>query len=416
MTDSSSTAADFAANVWVEVFFDPDPGFKLLFDGIRGQEELGRPFLYDVDMSSGSLLSDIGKIIGTSATIWLAQSEEELVDRYFNGIVTRVVSSGLVGGAYRYHIEVRPWIWLLTRVTDCRIFQSKSAIAIITEIFRDARLADFDDKRQAGSGEIELDYCVQYRETSFDFITRLMEQFGLYYYFRHERGRHTLVIADDPNSHDTLPDAIPFAFDQTELRTVTDHIWEWSSDLALQSGRFTFRDYNFTIPSVDLTARSTKEGSHPYGDLEIYEYPGAYDHLDAGTRLSDVRMQAIAMQRTSFDGASNGRGLHPGWRFNLEHHTLKPMNRDYLISRAQFSMALAEGSSVTEGETIDTYRVALRAIPGDVPYRLERLTRRPMIRGPQTAVVVGPRGDEICTDEYGRVKGKVPLGSRRNAQ
>jgi len=136
----------------------------------------------------------------------------------------------------------------LTRVTECRIFQNKSAFQIITSVFRDAGFSDFDDRRQAAAGDTALEYCVQYRESSFDFVSRLMEQFGLYYYFKHERDKHTLVIADDPNAHDTLPDAIPFVFDQTEFRTVADHIWEWSMELALHSGKFTFRDYNFTIP------------------------------------------------------------------------------------------------------------------------------------------------------------------------
>ena len=403
MSDTASdTARDFAANAWVEVDFKPDPGYQLLFDGLHAQEELGRPFLFEVDLSSGEL-RDIGKIVGTSATIWLAQSAN-VPDRFFNGIVTRAVSTGLVAGAYRYRIEVRPWIWLLTQATDCRIFQSKSAFQIITQVFRDFHFSDFEDRRRAGAGDAELEYCVQYRETSFDFVTRLMEQFGLYYYFRHDRDRHTLVIADDPNAHNTLPDAIPFVFDQTEFRGVGDHIWEWSTDLALHSGKFTFRDYNFTMPSADLTAKTVQPGSHPHNSLEVYEYPGPYDKAATGKRLSDVRMQAISMRRTMIDAVSNARGLHAGWKFKLTHHPTRAVNRDYLITRAVFTMGLAEGSSTVEGETLDTYRVTLRAIPGDVPYRLERITPRPMIRGPQTARVVGASGDEITTDEYGRVK------------
>src|SRR6516162_3933371 len=151
--DTPDTARDFAAHAWVEVDFAPDPGYQLLFDGLHGYEELGRPFLYKLDLSSGKP-QDVGKIVGTSATIWLAQSTPGVPDRFFNGIVTRVVSTGLVSGAYRYHVEVRPWIWLLTRVTDCRIFQSKSAFQIITQVFRDAGFSDFKDARQSGAGDI----------------------------------------------------------------------------------------------------------------------------------------------------------------------------------------------------------------------------------------------------------------------
>jgi type VI secretion system secreted protein VgrG len=402
MTDTSRAAADQA---WVKVDFAPDPGFQLLFDGLRGHEELGRPFLFEIDTSSGKLQPNIDKIVGTSATIGMAQSTD-LTNRYFNGIVTRVVSAGLVDGAYRYHVEVRPWIWLLTRVTDCCIFQSKSAFQIITQVFRDAGFSDFEDHRQAGAGDTVLEYCVQYRETSFDFITRLMEQFGLYYFFKHKRDQHILVIADDPNAHDTLADPIPFVFDQTEFRTVADHIWEWSTELALQSGKFTFQDYNFTTPSADLTAKTVQTASHPHGGLEVYEYPGPYDQASDGNKLTDVRMQAISMQRLVVDAVSNSRVLHPGWRFKLTHHPQQSVNRDYLLTRAEFSMSIAEGSSTRDGETTDTYRVTMRAIPGDVPFRLDRQTARPMIRGPQTARVVGSAGDEITTDEYGRVKVK----------
>ena len=401
-----STAADVASHAWIEVSFAPDPGFKLIFDGVRGHEELGRPFFFDLDLSSGKFQGDIKKVVGTSCTIWMSQSDENTKDRYLNGVVTRVVSSGLVGGTYRYRAEIRPWIWLLSRATDCLIFQKKKVFDIITKVFRDAGFSDFEDKRQANAGDTELEYCVQYRESAFDFVHRLMEQYGLYYFFKHVDGKHTLCIADDQNAHDTLPDKVPFVFDQTEHRTVADHIWEWQTELALESGKFTFRDYNFTTPAADLTAKTMKEGDHPHSKLEVYDYPGPYQETSVGQTLTDVRMQAISMQRTIIDAVSNSRLFHPGWRFKLENHPDKPTNRGYLITRAEFSIAQAEGTSTIEGETLDTYRVTLRAIPDDVPFRLERFTPQPMIRGPQTAKVVGESGEEITTDEYGRVKVK----------
>ena len=187
MSDTTTDASrDFAAQAWVEVDFLPDPGYQLLFDGLHAHEELGRPFLFEIDLSSGKLRDprDIGKIVGTSATIWLSAIHPRCAGSLLQWHRHPRVSTGLVAGAYRYRVEVRPWIWLLTRVTDCRIFQNKSAFQIITQVFRDADFSDFEDKRRAGAGDIELEYCVQYRETSFDFVTRLMEQFGFYYYLR----------------------------------------------------------------------------------------------------------------------------------------------------------------------------------------------------------------------------------------
>ena len=186
---------------FAKVAFSPDPGLKLTFDAVRGTEELGHPFLFELELTSGKLEGNVSRLLGTSATVTLKQSEQGKQPRYINGIVTRVVSEGLLRGAYHYRVEIRPWLWLLSHVTDCRIFQKKSAFDIITKLFRDAGFSDFEDKRQNSAGSKELEYCVQYRETTFDFVTRLMEEFGIYYYFRHEDGKHTLVFADDPNAH-----------------------------------------------------------------------------------------------------------------------------------------------------------------------------------------------------------------------
>ena len=403
-----SDANDTADSAWVQVDFSPDPGFTFTFDGIHGTEELGRPFLYDLDLSSGTVIANIGSIVGASGTLSLSQSADPSKNRYFNGIVSRVVSSGLVGGAYRYRVELRPWIWLLTRTTDFTIFKNQSPFAIITETFRSAGFSDFRDARQAGSGDTALDYCVQYCETSFDFVMRLMEQYGLYYYFEHAEGKHTLVIADDPNSHDSLSDSIPFVFDQTEYRTVADHIWEWSTDHSLESGSFNFSDYNFTTPKVNMAARAVQIGDYSHGNLGVYEYPGLYNQTSDGEALTTVRMQAISMKRAVTTAASNARDLHPGWRFALSHHPVSAVNTNYLVIGAEFSMSIAEGSSTMDGETLDTYRVTIRAIPATVQFRLDRKTPRPMIRGPQTARVVGARGAEIDTDQYGRVRVKFP--------
>ena len=257
---------------FVKVDFTPDPGddMKLIFDGLKGTEELGRPFFYVLDMTCGKLVGDVTKLVGAKATITLkndpdtaATSSDQPVTRYVNGIVTRVISEGLVRGSYGYRIELRPWIWLLTRTSDCRIFQNKSPFDIITGIFRDAGFSDVQDKRQNSSGSTTLEYCVQYRETTFDFVTRLMEQFGIYYYFVHDQGKHTLVFADDPNSHTELTQDVPFQFDKTEMRSTDDHIWEWTSDFSLHSGKFTAQDYNFTTPSADLTSKTVKTADLP---------------------------------------------------------------------------------------------------------------------------------------------------------
>jgi type VI secretion system secreted protein VgrG len=391
---------------YLDVSVSPDPGFKLVFDSIMGTEELGRPFLYELMMSSVEARGDLMSLLGSSATVTLSLPGRSR--RYINGIITRIAYAGLQAGAFTYRIELRPWIWLLTQAQDCKIFQNKSPFDIVTGIFTAAGFSDFEDKRQNSAGNMLLDYCVQYRETSYAFVTRLMEQYGIYYYFNHSDGKHTLIFADDPNSHPSVGDAIPFQSDETEVRVVEDHIWQWSSDLTVMPGKFTFRDYNFTTPTADLTSRTAKAGNHQYGTYEVYDYPGLYDTTGNGQKLADVRMQDYDGRRKVLHGTSNSRRLYAGCKFTLSHFYQDSENVEYTVIAATRSLAMASAMAVdTAGsQQPDAFTCVFQAIPATTPYRLERLTPLPMIRGPQTAKVVGQSGDEVTTDQYGRIKVK----------
>jgi type VI secretion system secreted protein VgrG len=400
MSDSS-IASDDGSN-FVTVAISPDPGFPLVFDGMTATEELGRPFLIELDLSSGKARGNIESTLGSSVTVTMTDANSNKT--YFNGILTRACFTGLNGGVYRYHAELRPWIWLLTRTRDCKIFQNKSAWDIINEVFKDQGFSAIEDKRQSQAGSTVLEYCVQYRESAFDFVTRLMEQFGIYYYFEHKNGEHKLMLSDDPNSHSSIGKALPFYFGQTEQRSVEDHVWEWTSDLHLRPGAHSYRDYNFTTPSADLTTKSLKPGDHQYGKFEIFDYPGLYDTVADGQKLADVRMQEYKARLQVFDGRSNARAIRAGVKLSLEKTADSALEQDYLVIRAVTNLTMAEGASDTRGQLVDSHRVSFSAIPGTTPFRLEQITPRPMIRGPQTAKVVGASGDEITTDQYGRIK------------
>jgi type VI secretion system secreted protein VgrG len=403
-TSSTTSTSSTSSTTYINVTVTPDPGFKLVFDSMTATEALGRPFLYELQMSSLKAQGELMSLLGSSVTVSITLPDNS--KRYFNGIVARLAYAGLRNGAFSYRIELRPWIWLLSRTQDCQIFQNMSAFAIITQIFQNAGFSDFQDNRQNQAGSTELEFCVQYRETAFDFVTRLMEEWGLYYFFQHADGKHTLVICDDPNSHASVGAAIPFQADQTELRAVEDHIWQWSSELMVMPGKFTYRDYNFTTPTADLTTRSTLSGSHTYGTLEVYDYPGPYDTTDHGQTLADVRMQDLNSRRQILYGTSNSRRLYTGCKFTMSKFYQDSENIEYTVIGATYTLSMAEGSATTAGQMRDTFRCTFQAIKGSTNFQLNRQTPRPMIRGPQTAKVVGASGDEITTDQYGRVKVK----------
>lgn len=400
---SGATQAAGSSTAYVTVTITPDPGFELVFDSMTATEELGRPFLYELELSSTTVKGELTSLLGASATVKITLADGT-TPRYFNGIVARVAYAGLQGGAAAYRVELRPWIWLLSHVQDCRIFQNKSPWDIINQIFSDAGFTDVEDKRQNSTGSTAVEYCVQYRETSLDFVTRLMEENGLSYFFTHDQTKHTLVIADDPNSHTSVGAAIPFQGDETEMRAVEDHIWQWSSDLTVQPGAFTYRDYNFTTPAADLTAKAMQPGGHRYGSFEVFDYPGLYDTVADGQPLANVRMQDLDSQRHIFYGTSNSRLLYSGCKFTLSGFYEDAENSEYLVVRAVYSLSLAEGVADTAGTMRDTFRCSFQAIKGDTPFRLGLRTQRPLIRGPQTAKVVGQAGEEITTDQYGRIK------------
>ena len=402
MSASSSDTSTF-----VTLAISPDTGLGLTLDEMEAREELGRPFLITLEVSSATPKSDLHAVLGSSATITLKFPEKPT--RHFNGVISRVGYRGLVGGGYRYRLELRPWIWLLSQHQDCRIFSAKSPWTIMTDLFREAGFTDFADKRQNGLGDTVLDFCVQYRETTLDFVSRLMEQYGLYFYTAHADGSHTINFADDPNSHDSAGEAIPYQYDQSNWRAADDHVWDWSADASIQPGAYTFREYNFTTPKADLTAKSLISGQHTHGTSEVYDYPGRYDTANDGQKVAQVRMQDFDARRQTCGGTSNSRKLGAGTKFTLSDFPDAAANQEYLITESVCSVKRAETRSFQgEEDLVDTFRCVMQAVPSSRPFRLPDHTPRPMIRGPQTARVTGESGQEVTTDQYGRIKVKFP--------
>jgi type VI secretion system secreted protein VgrG len=378
----------------------------LLLKGFSGTERLAEPFEYSLDLLSEDPFIRFEDIVARNVSVRVQKSVGE-EPRCFNGFVSSFAMVRPVGGMTEYRATIVPWLWFLTRTSDCRIFQAKSVPEIVQQVFRDHGFTDFEDRLTADYRT--WDYCVQYRETDFNFISRLLEQEGIYYYFRHENGLHTLILADDPAAHDAVPDyeEIPYRPPTQSMRR-REHISHWSVVQRVQPAVFSHNDFDFEIPAKSLLTSS--KISHPDAapDFEIYDYPGEYvEHAD-GEAYARRRIEEYQARYEAAEGRGDARGIATGCKFRLADHPRQEQLRQYLVTSTRIEASsdlFGSGASAgAGGEGEANYTVAFTAMDADRPFRPARAAAKPEIRGPQTAMVVGPAGQEIHTDKYGRVK------------
>ncbi len=375
----------------------------VLFRRMSFTERLGRPFEGDLELLSEDHAIKIEDVLAQPMSISLRVKNEG--ERFFHGIVTRFSQVGVHGRTAVYRATLRPWLWFLTRTADCRIFQEKTAPDIIKEVFRDHGFTDF---REELSGTYRTwEYCVQYRETDFNFVSRLMEQEGIYYFFEHEQEKHTLVLADSPSAHAAYPDygKIPFHLPGTPEVREREHVHDVALTLEVQPGAYALTDFDFKVPKKDLAVTVERPMSHNLSKYEIYDYPGEYVEGEEGKTYVQARLDELQSQYHQVQGAANARGIATGHTFELEGHpTRDDLNAEYLFVAATHDLVAEEYESGRGGGGEAVYACQFTAIPTTQSYRSPRITPKPMIQGPQTAMVVGKAGEEIWTDEHGRVK------------
>lgn len=372
----------------------------LLLREVTVTEELGRLFSINVEMGSTQDIS-FEKLLGQNVSIRLNLAQGK---RFFNGFVTSI-SQGVSEGRFaRYYATIHPWLWFLTRTSDCRIFQNKTVPDIIKEILQEHGFSDIVN-RLKGSYRT-WDYCVQYRETDFNFISRLMEQEGIYYFFMHEQGKHTLYLADDMASHDKMAaDCYNISYyppDQAVIRE-DECVSGWNITKQLQTGTYCLNEYDFEHPKADLNVNSNVVRNHSKADLEVYDYPGEYVKSSDGSQYAKIRIQELHSQYERMQGHGNVRRLICGGLFKLNLFPRADQNREYLATSVIHRIRIDSFESMA-GSSSNQYNNSFTVIESDTPYRTTRLTPKPFVQGPQTAMVVGPSGEEIYTDKYGRVK------------
>jgi type VI secretion system secreted protein VgrG len=374
----------------------------LIFYHLSAHEELSRISEFQIECLSEKGDIDLDKILGQNVTATMLMPDDE--ERHFNGYVTRFSQVGMRGRYHSYLATVHPWLWMLTRTSDCRIFQNMTVPEIIKKVFDDHAIADFKDELTGTYRKWE--YCVQYRETDFNFVSRLMEQEGIHYFFEYGESTNTLVLADSHSAHKPCVgdySSIPYIVAKGGIgRPDREHVSAWTCEREVQPGKYAIDTYDFKRPSVELAVKAAAAREHELADLEMYDYPGEYITTSEGDHYVQSRMDELHSQFESVHGQSDARGIAVGHSFKLFGHPRSNQNREYLLVSARHDLQ-APGYESQAG-TGSLYNCNFSALETKQDFRPLRTTPKPCVQGPQTAIVVGPSGDEIYTDEYGRVK------------
>jgi type VI secretion system secreted protein VgrG len=374
-----------------------------LLHGFAAQEGISRLFRISAELFSENASIDFTKIIGQQVTISLQLADSS--KRYFNGHVSRFAQTGMDERFTHYHCEIVPWLWFLTRRADCRIFQNMTIPDIVAKVFKDRGFGDFRNSLQ---GDFEQrEYCVQHRETDFNFVSRLMEQYGIYYFFEHEKNKHTLVMGNKPSVHKPCPSQSKARVDFTSGVYLKDEdlVGSWNLEQELRPGKYALTDYNFETPGTSLISNDEtifKVGGND--KYEVFDYPGEYTKKAEGESRTKIRMQEEETIHLIGVGAGSCRTFASGYRFDLSGHARADQNQTYLLTEVQHSATVGGSYMGAGSESDEHYSNHFKCIPYSVPFRPQRNTPRPFVQGPQTAVVTGKSGEEIWTDKYGRVK------------
>ncbi len=374
----------------------------LLLQGFSGHEAVSRLFSFQLDLLSQKNSISFQDLIGQKVTIRVTLFDGS--ERYFHGHVSRFAQSGSDLRFTHYQMEVVPWLWFLTRNADCKIFQNMTIPDIIQKVFKDRGFQDFKSSLTATYEPRE--YCVQYRETDFNFISRLMEQYGIFYFFQHEKSKHTLVLGDSPSVFQACPDQSKVRFDlATSALDTSDVINGWHMEQELRTGKYSLTDYNFETPSTSLLSGEptvvSVGGNTAY---EIYDYPGEYLNQSQGSALAKTRMQEEEASHLVVSGSGLCRAFTCGYTFELEDHYRSDMNDNYLLTEVQHVASVGTTYSLDSGGSGESYSNHFTCTQAKVPFRPARITPKPFVQGPQTALVVGKSGEEIWVDKYGRIK------------
>ena len=362
------------------------------------EEEISRPFtLLVTAVPRDDVEVDPSSLVGEKASLWTHLADG--TTRYLSGVIADVQAWEEGHGSLRRRLRLRlvPALALLEHVRKNRIFQALTAPQIVQKVLDEGRV---EHRASLSASYRTREYCVQYGESSLDFVQRLLEEEGIFYFFEHEQDRSVMVLGDSRSAAQPVPGEARLPFRQAGGMDAGERLDAFAPRLEVRPGKVALRDYNFLRPGVDLTAQASGDGD---AALEVYEYPGRYDEGAAGKSLAKIRLEAERVRAATASGGGTCRRLVPGHVLEVVEHPVAGVDGKYLLTSVRQRGKQPEVLTSQSGD-LGSYRADLSGVKEDVPFRPERRTPRPVIPGPQTAVVVGPSGEEIHTDAHGRMK------------
>lgn len=369
----------------------------LILDRFYGVERVNEPYCFTLDMHSQQLGLDFDDIIGSNFTVEFEYGHNK---RYFGGIVGEIeqLQSTTDGARSRahYQLKVYPRLWLLKFGCDHQIFQNQTTVEIIMSVLQEQGVTAIEDKTTS-CGHVEREYCVQYGETYYDFVCRLMEEEGIFYYFEHTRDGETMILHDDSSSLEAAESSSLRQMDSLSGKEPAyNEIVNLNVAQQVVSKRFATADYNFETASTKLYNKVTGEGT----EGQVYRYPGIYLDSSGGDDLATRRVQELEWFKKTVKGTSTAPKFAPMYTFSMTNHPRPDANDAYILYEVVHFLDM----TLTNEHYI--YKNDFKAFPSSISYRSPIMTPKPIIPSTQTAIVTGKSGEEIWCDEYGRIKVK----------
>ena len=345
----------------------PLPDADLLFESMTSSAALSS--LGETQLNLLSTKPDLKPedLLGKSVTV-TAQLRDD-AKRHFNGYVSRFGAGRHQGRYFAYQATVNPWLWFLTRTSDCRIFQDQTVPEIVKKVFEDHGIAKFEFKTFRTYRKWV--YCVQYRESDFNFVARLLEHEGIYWYFEHDDGQHTLVLVDSQSAHDAAKscESLPYVELGAETAPDTDYVSDWRFSQEVRTGKVALTSYDFERPSTDLKVDAKKERKYTMSDYEVFDFPGDYIQKSDGKQLAEDRMDELQTPFQALHGSSNAQGIDVGRLLKLTKHPRGDQNAQYLITSLHVS---AHVDAYESGNAAGDFRCDFSAIPAAQQFRPTR--------------------------------------------